>query len=51
MKGINLKKIGAIVAGATKLASSVAFAPLYYEDTALVTDSGQPVVKVVVAAE
>ncbi|MDD5023203.1 MAG: S-layer protein, partial [Candidatus ainarchaeum sp.] len=51
MKGINLKRIGAVVAGAAILASSVAFAgPLYYEDTALVTETGQPVVKVVVGA-
>jgi len=49
MKGINLKKIGAIVAGAAILASSVAFAgAVFYGNTPLVTDSGQPIVKVVV---
>ncbi|MFA5050221.1 MAG: S-layer protein [Candidatus Micrarchaeia archaeon] len=49
MKGVNLKRIGAIVAGATLLASSVAFAgPLHFGDTQLVTESGQPLVKVVV---
>lgn len=47
MKGINLKKIGAIVAGATILASSVAFAGLMYGNTVLVDDNGQPVAKVV----
>ncbi len=51
MKGINLKKIGAIVAGATILASSVAFAgSVLHGNTALVTDSGQPVATVVVGS-
>jgi len=45
---LNLKKIGAIVAGATILASSVAFAGVMYGNTALVNDNGQPLVKVVV---
>lgn len=45
---VNLRKIGAIVAGATILASSVAFAGLSYFNTQLVNDNGQPVVKVVV---
>ena len=45
---VNLKKIGAIVAGATMLASSVAFAGLMYGNTQLVNDNGQPLVKVVV---
>ena len=45
---VNLKKIGAIVAGATILASSVAFAGLAYGNTPLVNDNGQPVVKIVV---
>ena len=50
MKGINLKKIGAIVAGATILASSVAFAGLLYQNTELVNADGQPLAKVVVGA-
>lgn len=46
---VNLKKIGAIVAGATILASSVAFAGLMYGNTVLVDDTnGAPQVKVVV---
>ncbi len=50
MKGINLKKIGAIVAGATILASSVAFAGLMFENTELVDANGQPVAKVVLGS-
>ena len=45
---VNLKKIGAIVAGATILASSVAFASLWFGNTALVNDQGNTVAKVVV---
>ena len=45
---VNLKKIGAIVAGATILASSVAFAGLWFGNTQLVNDNGAPAVKVVV---
>ncbi|MGV8176369.1 MAG: S-layer protein [Candidatus Bilamarchaeaceae archaeon] len=45
---VNLKKIGAIVAGATILATSVAFAGLMYKDTELLSQNGQPLVKVVV---
>jgi len=45
---LNLKKIGAIVAGATILASSVAFAGVMYGNTELVNDNGQPLVKVIV---
>lgn len=48
MKGINLRKIGAIVAGSAILASSVAFAGLVYQNTPLVDANGQPVVKIVV---
>ncbi len=51
MKGVNLKKIGAIVAGATILASSVAFAGLMFDNTALVDDNGQPVAKVVLGSK
>lgn len=51
MKGLNLKKVGALVAGATILASSVAFAGLSFEDTELVNANGQPLVKVVVGAD
>ncbi len=47
---MNLKKVGAIVAGAAILASSVAFAGLYYQGTELVDSNGQPLVKVVVGA-
>ncbi len=45
---VNLKKIGAIVAGATILASSVAFAGLMFGSTELVNANGAPVAKVVV---
>jgi|GEM_PF-495216 len=44
---VNLKKIGAIVAGATILASTAAFAGLYFGDTMLVDDNGAPTAKVV----
>ncbi|MBD3397724.1 hypothetical protein GF412_01175, partial [Candidatus Micrarchaeota archaeon] len=51
VKGINLKKIGAIVAGATILASSVAFAGgLMYQNTELVNENGEPLAKVIVGA-
>ena len=51
MKGINLKKIGAIVAGATILASSVAFAGgLMYQNTELVNENGEPLAKVILGA-
>lgn len=45
---VNLKKIGAIVAGATILASSVAFAGLWFGNTELVNANGAPGAKVVV---
>ena len=45
---VNLKKIGAIVAGATILASSVAFAGLMYQSTELVNSNGAPTVQIVV---
>ncbi|MFH1404691.1 MAG: hypothetical protein ABIH21_01170, partial [Patescibacteria group bacterium] len=45
---VNLKKMGAIVAGATILASSAAFAGLMFGSTTLVDDNGAPVAKVVV---
>jgi hypothetical protein len=45
---VNLKKIGAIVAGATILASSVSFAGLMFGSTQLVDDNGAPVAKVVI---
>jgi hypothetical protein len=47
---INLKKIGAVVAGATILASSAAFAGLMFGSTTLVDDSGMPVAKVVIGS-
>ncbi len=47
---VNLKKIGAIVAGAAILASSVSYAGLKFGDTTLVDDNGAPVAKVVVGA-
>ncbi|MFH1520375.1 MAG: S-layer protein [Candidatus Micrarchaeota archaeon] len=47
---VNLKKIGAIVAGATILASSAAFAGLMFGSTTLVDDNGAPVAKVVVGS-
>jgi len=45
---VNLKRIGAIVAGATILASSVSFAGLAFGSTQLVDGNGAPVAKVVV---
>lgn len=45
---VNLKKIGAIVAGATILASTAAFGALWYGNTKLVDEGGAPVAKVVV---
>ncbi|MFH2106373.1 MAG: S-layer protein [Candidatus Micrarchaeota archaeon] len=45
---VNLRKIGAVVAGATILASSVAFAGLVFQNTPLVNQNGEPLVKVVV---
>ena len=47
---VNLKKIGAIVAGATILASSAAFAGLMFGSTTLVDNNGAPVAKVVVGS-
>jgi hypothetical protein len=47
---VNLRKIGAIVAGATILASSAAFAGLMFGSTTLVDDNGAPVAKVVVGS-
>ena len=47
---VNLKKIGAVVAGATILASSAAFAALKFGSTTLVDDNGAPVAKVVVGS-
>jgi len=44
---VNLKKMGAIVAGATILASSAAFAGLMFGSTTLVDDNGAPTAKVV----
>ncbi|VVC04758.1 Uncharacterised protein [Candidatus Bilamarchaeum dharawalense] len=48
---VNLKKIGAIVAGATILASSAAFAGLMFGSTTLVDANGAPVAKVVVGSK
>jgi hypothetical protein len=48
---VNLKKIGAVVAGATILASSAAFAGLMFGSTTLVDDNGAPVAKVVVGSK
>jgi hypothetical protein len=48
---VNLKKMGAIVAGATILASSVGFAALMFGDTTLVDDNGAPLAKVVLGTE
>jgi hypothetical protein len=47
---VNLKKLGAIVAGAAVLASSAAFAGLMFGSTTLVDDNGAPVAKVVVGS-
>ncbi|MBU1681936.1 hypothetical protein KKE38_03890, partial [Candidatus Micrarchaeota archaeon] len=43
---VNFKKFGAIVAGATILASSAAFAAVTFGSTTLVDDSGAPLAKV-----
>jgi len=48
---VNLKKMGAIVAGATILASSVGFAGLMFGDTTLVDDNGAPLAKVVLGTD
>ncbi|MBI5223345.1 hypothetical protein HY990_02900 [Candidatus Micrarchaeota archaeon] len=48
---VNLKKLGAIVAGATILASSAAFAGLMFGSTQLVDNNGAPVAKVVVGSK
>jgi len=48
---INLKKMGAIVAGATILASSAAFAGLMFGSTTLVDNNGVSVAKVVVGSK
>ncbi len=45
---VNLKKLGAVVAGAAILASSVAFAALPYGNMQLVNENGAPQVKIVV---
>ena len=45
---VNLKKIGAFVAGAAILASSVGYAGLWFGSTELVNDNGAPQAKVVV---
>ncbi|MBD3210538.1 hypothetical protein GF318_04120, partial [Candidatus Micrarchaeota archaeon] len=47
---INFRKIGAVVAGATILAGSAAFAGLTFGSTTLVDDQGAPAAKVVVGA-
>ncbi|MEM4295999.1 MAG: S-layer protein [Candidatus Anstonellales archaeon] len=52
MKGINLKKLGAIVAGSALLAGSIAFAaPVSFQNVELVNAQGQPVAKVVVGSK
>ncbi|MBD3210216.1 hypothetical protein GF318_02440, partial [Candidatus Micrarchaeota archaeon] len=50
MMKINFRKIGAVVAGATILAGSAAFAGLTFGSTTLVDDQGAPAAKVVVGA-
>ena len=47
---VNLRKVGAIVAGAAILASSAAFAGLMFGSTTLVDSNGAPVAKVVVGS-
>lgn len=48
---VNLKKVGAIVAGAAILASTAAFAGLMFGSTTLVDSNGAPVVKVVIGSQ
>jgi len=48
---VNLKKMGAIVAGAAILASSASFAGLMFGSTTLVDDNGAPVAKVVIGSK
>ncbi len=52
MKGVNLKKLGAILAGTAILAGSLAFAgAVTYNGIQLVDDSGSPAAKVVVGSQ
>ncbi|MCX6778586.1 MAG: S-layer protein [Candidatus Micrarchaeota archaeon] len=50
MKGLNVKKMAALVAGAAILGASLAVADLTYGSTQIVNQNGQPVAKVVVGA-
>ncbi|MBI5158719.1 S-layer protein [Candidatus Micrarchaeota archaeon] len=50
MKGLNVKRIAAIAAGAALLGASFAVADVTYLNKQLVNQNGQPVVKVVVGA-
>jgi len=47
---VNLRKIGAVVAGAAILASSAAFGALYFGSTKLVDDNGAPIAKIVIGS-
>jgi len=52
MKGINLKKLGAIVAGSALLAGSLAFGgSVSFQNVELVNAQGQPVAKIVVGSK
>ncbi|MFH0818311.1 MAG: S-layer protein [Candidatus Micrarchaeota archaeon] len=48
MKGLSVKKIAALAAGAAILGASVAVADTLYGNTPIVNQNGQPVVKIVV---
>ncbi len=48
MKGLSVKKIAALAAGAAILGASVALADLTFGNTQIINQNGQPVVKVVV---
>jgi S-layer protein (TIGR01564 family) len=48
VKGLSVKKIAALAAGAAVLGASVAVADLTFGNTQIINQNGQPVVKVVV---
>ena len=51
MKGLNVKKIAALAAGALFLGSAAVTAGLTYDDTELISDSGVPQVSVIVGED
>jgi hypothetical protein len=51
MKGVNVKKIAALAAGALLAGSAIAVADVMYRSTQLVDQNGQPTVKIVVGSK